>query len=239
MKQSDCPTILLIDSDAATRRVLRHCLSCVDCCLLEASAAAQGLALVRSFRPTLVLADMSLPDMDGVDVIREIRGGKYSIVIAVSSTCDLNSVTAALDAGADDFIPKPFSAAELGARVRVALRHAAMSEKTRTTTFRAGELEVDLRQRRVSISGTEVHLTPLEYRLLSLLIHNAGRTLTYDRLLGAWQSGEQRHLQHIRVLMCQLRRKLEPDPAKPRRLVNAYGVGYQLQLGDNRFVPSQ
>jgi two-component system KDP operon response regulator KdpE len=229
MQHSNDPIILLIDKDATARQALRDSLSNTGYQLLEASSATEGLALVKSFKPTLVVTDICFPDLDGLDFIRQIREEQESIVVVVSALSSPNFMIAALDAGADDFIPATCSMGELTARVRVALRHAAMNQP-RDTTFRAGELEIDFKQRRVRISGRNVHLTPLEYRILSMLIENAGSVLTYERLLRAWTSQKRRHLQHIRVLMCQLRRKLEADPTKPRLLVTASGVGYQFQL---------
>jgi two-component system KDP operon response regulator KdpE len=230
MNSSYGPTILLIDNDAATRRVLCDRLSSSDYRLLEAATAAKGLALVRSFRPALVLTDIYLPDMDGIELVRQIHAKTESIVVVISARSDLNFVIGALDAGADDFVPKPFSIGELEARVRVALRHVAIARESAGFTFRSGDLEVDFRRRRVQVSGRAVHLTPLEYRILSLLIDNADKVLTYDRLLRElWESQKRRQLQHIRVLMANLRRKLERDPARPRHLVTATGAGYQFQ----------
>src|SRR5215510_5807661 len=160
MKPWDGPSILLIDNDAAARRVLWDRLSCSDYCLLEAATAAKGLALVRSFKPTLVLTDIDLPDMEGIELVREIHAEKESIVVVVSALSSEDFVIAALDAGADNFVPKPFSIGELEARVRVALRHAATAKKNAGFTFRAGELEVDFYHRTVQVSGRAVHLTP-------------------------------------------------------------------------------
>ena len=230
MKHSNRPTIVLIDNDATACEMLRRCLSCLDCCLLEASTAAQGMALIKFFTPTLVLTDICLPDIDGIDFVRQICAETESVVVVISALSSLNFVTAALDAGADGFIPNPFSIGELGARIRVALRHAAMKRETPRPIFRAGGLEVDFRHRRVQVSGKNVHLTPLEYRILSLLIQNADRVLTYERLLQAWTSQKRRGVEHIRVLVGQLRQKLESDPQKPRLLVNAPRIGYQFQL---------
>jgi two-component system, OmpR family, KDP operon response regulator KdpE len=209
--------------------MLRQCLSCLDCCLLEVSTASQGRALVKFFTRTLVLTDICLPDIHGIDFVRQICAETESVVVVISALSSLNFVIAALDAGAD-FIPNPFSIGELGARVRVALRHAAMKRETPRPIFRAGGLEVDFRHRRVRVSGKNVHLTPLEYRILSLLIENADRVLTYERLLQAWTSQKRRGVEHIRVLVEQLRQKLESDPQKPRLLVNAPRIGYQFQL---------
>src|SRR5262245_24118079 len=232
MKPSDRPTILLIDNDPTARQVLSDRLSCADYSMLEAATAAKGLALVRSFKPSLVLIDIDLPDMEGIELLREIHAEKQSTIVVVSALSNPNFVIAALDAGADDFVPKPFSIGELEARVRVALRHAALARKNARLTFRAGELEVDFYHRTVQVSGRAVHLTPLEYRILSLLIDNADRVLTYDRLLRElWESQKGRQLQNIRVLMANLRRKLEMDPARPRHLVTATGQGYQFQTG--------
>jgi two-component system, OmpR family, KDP operon response regulator KdpE len=230
MQHSIDPIILVVDKDETVRQTLWDALSPLNYRVLEAPTAAKGLALVRSFKPALVLTDVYLPDMDGMDFIRKVRADNESLVVVVSAASSLNSVIAALDAGADDFIPTPFSMGELVARVRVALRHASVNQEILNRTFQAGDLEVDFKERRVRISGKNVHLTPLEYRILSMLIDNAGRVLPYDRLLRAWTTRKRRHLSHIRVLMCQLRRKLEVDPAKPRHLVTASGIGYQFQL---------
>jgi two-component system KDP operon response regulator KdpE len=168
--------------------------------------------------------------MDGIELVRQIYAKTESIVVVTSAQSDLNFVIAALDAGADDFVPKPFSIGELEARVRVALRHVAIAYENTGFTFRSGELEVDFRHRIVQVSGRAVHLTPLEYRILSLLIDNADKVLTYDRLLHElWESQKRRQLQHVRVLMANLRRKLERDPSRPRHLVTATGAGYQFQ----------
>jgi two-component system KDP operon response regulator KdpE len=180
-------------------------------------------------KPALVLTDLNLPDIDGVDFIHRIHQSKETNVIAVSARTSLNCVIAALDAGAEDFIPKPFSIGELAARVRTALRHASMNREPNRNSFRSGELEVDFTQRRVRISGRDVHLTPLEYRMLSMLIENAGRVLSYDRLLRAWTSQKRRQLQHVRVLMYQLRRKVEADPGEPSFLITASG-GYLFKV---------
>jgi len=188
------------------------------------------MALVKFITPTLVLTDICLPDIGGIDFVRQICAETESVVVVISALSRLNFVIAALDAGADDFIRNPFSIGELEARVRVALRHAAMKRETPRPIFRAGRLEVDFRHRRVRVSGKNVHLTPLEYRILSLLIDNAGRTLTYERLLQAWTSQKRRGVEHIRVLVAQLRQKLESDPQKPRLLVSAPRIGYQFQL---------
>jgi two-component system KDP operon response regulator KdpE len=232
MNSSNDPVILVIDTDPLARQALWDALSILKCRLLEASTAAKGLMLVRSFKPTLVLTDIDLPDMDGLDFIQQIRADKESSVVVVSAKSHEQFVIDALDAGAEDFIPKPFSKGELGARVRTALRHASRNSKAPHTTFRAGELEIDSRQRRVRVSGKDVHLTPLEYQILSMLIDNAGRVLTYDRILQAWTTKQNHHLQDVRALMWRLRRKLESDPTKPRFLINASGLGYQFLLGE-------
>jgi two-component system KDP operon response regulator KdpE len=193
------------------------------------------LAQVEALGPTLILTELDLPDLDGFEVIRLICSKKHKAPIIVVSArfTSQEFIIAALDAGADDFVPKPFSIGELRARVRVALRHAAMDVERHDSRpheiFRAGDLEVDFYRRWVQVSGRHVHLTPVEYEILSLLISNANRVLTYDHLLGsAWKSKKDRGPHHVCVHMASLRRKLEPDPANPRHLVTEPGVGYQF-----------
>jgi two-component system, OmpR family, KDP operon response regulator KdpE len=202
----------------------------MDCSVIEASTASEALAMAKSFTPTLVLTDICLPDMDGIDFVRRVAADRQSIVVVISALSGLDFLIGALDAGADDFVPSPFSVGELQARVRVALRHAGMKREMPRAVFRAGELEVDFRHRRVRMAGKDVHLTPLEYRILLLLIDNVDRVLTYEHLLQAWTSRKDRNLEHIRALIWKLRRKLEIDPARPRLLVNASRIGYQFQL---------
>jgi len=228
MKGTTGPSILLVDNDAPARQLS---LSSGNYFLIEAATAAWGLAHAETFRPAVILTDLNLPDMDGIDFVRKIRRKQASIVVLVSARSSPDFVIQALDTGADDFISKPFSTDELGARVRVALRRAAISRPhVWGRTFRAGEFEVDFRRRKVRVSGRDVHLTPLEYRILSLLIENADHVLTYNRLLRKiWKSPKRCHLQHVRVHVAHLRRKLESDPAKPSHLVTEPGAGYQFQ----------
>jgi two-component system KDP operon response regulator KdpE len=231
MKHPSDPTILLIDSDTRARKGLLNVLSDLDCCLLEASNGAKGLAMARTVKPTLVLTEICLPDIDGIDLISRIRVQQGSVVVVISGQSNPHSVIAALDAGADDFVTKPYSQGELAARIRVALRHAALERESTKPTFRVDDLEVDFRQRKVLVSGKRVHLTPLEYRTLSLLIENADRVMTYDSLIRElWESHKGRQLQNIRVLMANLRRKLESEAGGSRHLVTAAGEGYQFQL---------
>ena len=232
MKHSSPPVILVVDDDPDARQLLRNALSFGNYCLCEATTAAAALSQFEAVRPALVLTELDLPDMDGIEMIRHISSMKHgSPIIAVSERfTSENSIVEVLDAGADNFVPKPFSIGELGALVRASLRHAAINRnESRHQAFRAGGLEVDFYRRRVQVCGRDVHLTPVEYQMLSLLVLNANRVLTYNYFLASvWKSKKHRVPHHVCVHMANLRRKLESDPANPRHLVTEPGVGYQF-----------
>jgi len=229
------PNILLIGDDSELRRLLRKNLSTERYRLSEAATAMNGLAQVEALRPDLILLEFNLSGMNGIDVIRHVRRQRQGVpIIALSGESSVRDRIAALDAGADDFVCRPFSIGEFLARLRAALRRAAATAATAddgdSAIFRAGNIEVDFERRRVRVSGREVHLTPREYRLLQLLIHNADRVLTHSDLLHeVWTSKKNRHAHHLRVFMVQLRKKLEVDPGRPRHLRTEPGVGYRFQ----------
>jgi two-component system KDP operon response regulator KdpE len=180
-------------------------------------------------KPDLVILDLGLPDLDGVEVVRRLREWSAVPVIVLSARAREQDKIAALDAGADDYLTKPFGAGELLARLRVALRHAASRGAPGEPEFRMGDLAVDLAARRVQLGGAELHLTPIEYRLLAALVRHAGLVVTHRQLLrDVWGPAYAEHTHTLRVHMAGLRRKIEREPAQPRYLLTELGVGYRL-----------
>ena len=197
--------------------------------MIEASTVKQGLIEAGTRRPDLVIADLGLPDGDGVDLIRQVRTWSGVPIIVLSARTQEGEKVAALDAGADDFITKPFGVAELLARTRANLRRVLAGRAATDSVFRFGEVAVDLAARIVKKRGAEVHLTPIEYRLLGVLIANAGRVLTHPYLLRkVWGPSHSERTHYLRVYMGNLRQKLEDDSAQPRHIVTETGVGYRL-----------
>jgi len=230
MSATDAPLVLVIEDEPQIRKFLRASLSAHGYRLEEAETGKRGLLLAAQQPPELVILDLGLPDMDGLDVTRELRTWTSVPIIVLSAREQDGDKVAALDAGADDYLTKPFSVAELAARLRVALRHAARTKSGGAeSVFTVGELKVDLGRRLVTRRGEPVHLTPTEYRLLTTLVQHAGRVLTHQSLLKeVWGPSDTSELQYLRVYMAQLRQKLEDDPAQPRYLTTEPGVGYRL-----------
>lgn len=223
------PLILIVEDEAAIRRFLRASLPLHDYRLVEAVTGAEALHLAAAQRPDLVLLDLGLPDLDGLDLLRRLREWSAAPVVVLSARERERDKIAALDAGADDYLTKPFGVGELLARLRVALRHAT-PQAAADPVVAAGDWRIDLAARRVRIGGVEIHLTPTEYKLLALLARHAGKVVTHSRLLRELWGDEHEDAQHtLRVHMSQLRHKLEADPARPRRLQTEPGVGYRLR----------
>jgi two-component system KDP operon response regulator KdpE len=221
--------VLVIEDEPQMLRFLRPALAAMGYRLCEATTGVEGLRQAATRAPDLVLLDLGLPDRDGIDVTRELRGWSQVPIIVLSARGRASDKVAALDAGADDYVTKPFGMAELLARVRVALRHAARSGDDGQSTVTAGELTIDLERRQVTVAGRPLRLTPTEYRLLALLARHAGKVLTHSLLLrDVWGPGYAGQTHYLRVYMAQLRRKLERDPAQPRHLMTEPGVGYRL-----------
>ena len=227
------PQILAIEDDPQIRRFLRASLTADAYRLFEAETAADGLAQAASRQPDLIVLDLGLPDADGVEVIRKVRAWSQVPIIVLSARGQESAKIEALDAGADDFVSKPFAVGELIARIRSALRRSAViSGGAEGSVFRSGRIDVDLDKRVVLVGGESVHLTPIEFKLLRTLIRHAGRVLTQRQLLGeVWGPNHTEQAQYLRVYMAQLRRKLELDPARPKHLLTEPGVGYRL-VGD-------
>jgi two-component system, OmpR family, KDP operon response regulator KdpE len=225
------PLILLIEDEPQMRRFLRTALTANDYRLVEAETAKEGLAQAAARNPDVVLLDLGLPDRDGLDVARELREWSGTPIIVLSARGREEDKVKALDFGADDYLTKPFGVEELLARIRVALRHAAMPPGAAPEpVFEAGDLRVDLPARRVWRAGQEVHLTPTEYKLLTTFVRHAGKVLTHRQLLKeVWGANYANQSHYVRVYMAQLRQKIEADPARPRLLLTEPGVGYRLR----------
>jgi two-component system KDP operon response regulator KdpE len=224
------PIVVLIEDEPQIRRFLRATLSGQGYRLFEAATGADGLVEVGSRQPDVVIVDLGLPDMDGVAVIRRLREWTAVPIIVLSARGQERDKVTALDAGADDYVSKPFGASELVARIRVALRHAAgASHEADEAAFKVGELQVDRLRRHVSLGGTEVRLTPTEYKLLTALIRYAGKVVTHQQLLReVWGPAHTEQAHYVRIYMAHLRHKLEAEPARPRYLLTEPGVGYRL-----------
>ena len=224
------PNIVVIEDDPQIRRFLKTGLQAHGFEIHEADTGKLGLILAANRKPDLIILDLGLPDMDGVDVIKSLREWTSRPVIILSARNMESDKVAALDAGADDYLTKPFGLDELLARIRVALRHASHpGQGAADNVFKSGNLKVDLTQRRVYRDGEEVHLTPIEYRLLTTLIKHAGRVLTHRQLLTeVWGPSYVENNHYLRIYMGCLRHKLEADPARPKLLLTEAGTGYRL-----------
>ncbi|MCC7054984.1 MAG: response regulator [Gemmatimonadaceae bacterium] len=224
------PLVLLIEDEPQMRRFLRSALPAHEYRLVETATMHDGLAQAAARNPDLILLDLGLPDGDGLDATRRIREWSAVPIIVLSARELENDKIAALDAGADDYLTKPFSVGELLARMRVALRHAARATQPAQATFRAGTLAVDLVRRLVTVAGEETHLSPTEYKLLTTLIRHAGMVCTQRLLVReVWGNHVVDDTQNLRVVVAQLRRKIEADTARPRLLQTEPGVGYRLR----------
>jgi len=224
--------VLIVDDEPQIRRFLRTSLSAHGYRIIEASGGQEAMTLLATERPELVLLDLGLPDMDGLEVIRRLREWSTVPIIVVSVRGREAEKIAALDGGADDYVTKPFGIGELLARMRTALRHRLQAEVD-APVFRSAGLSVDLVRRLVTVDGQEVKLTPKEYDLLRMLVIHAGKVITHPQLLReVWGPAAVHETHYLRVYIGQLRQKLEPDPAQPRYLLTEPGVGYRLRMED-------
>jgi two-component system KDP operon response regulator KdpE len=222
-------SILVVDDEAPMRRFLRVSLANAGYQVVEAETGEQGLSQAASRNPDLILLDLGLPDQDGLSVTARLREWSKSPIIVISARGREEDKVTALDQGADDYLTKPFGVGELLARIRVALRHVA-TESTGTPEFVLGDLKVDRSRRQVFVKDNEVHLTPIEYKLLALLVKNAGRVITHRQLLReVWGPNSVEHTHYLRVYMGQLRHKIEENPSRPLYIVTEPGIGYRIR----------
>ncbi|MGV7209444.1 two-component system response regulator KdpE [Oxalobacteraceae bacterium A2-2] len=225
------PTALLVEDEPQIRRFVRAALEEEGWQVHEADSLRRGLIDAGTRQPDLVVLDLGLPDGDGISFIADLRKWSTVPVIVLSARVNEADKIRALDAGADDYLTKPFGVGELLARVRATLRRQRQPAADRAGVVRFGDIEVDVQGRRVTRKGEHVHLTPTEYRLLSVLVANAGRVMTNPQLLRAvWGPSQSENGHYLRIYMGHLRHKLEDDPAQPRYLLTETAVGYRLQL---------
>ena len=225
-------TIIVVEDEAQIRRFLRTTLASEGYQVVEAETGKQGLSDAATHKPDLVILDLGLPDMDGVEVIKGVRSWSSVPIIILSARSQEGDKISALDAGANDYLVKPFGVGELLARMRVALRQSASAANGgEDGVFAVGDLQVDMLHRKVTVGGVEVHLTPIEYRLLTVLVKHAGKVLTHQLLLKeVWGPNYVERAHYLRIYMGALRHKLEQDPARPRYLLTEVGVGYRLAV---------
>ena len=224
--------VLIVEDDAGIRSVLRTLLESQRHRVVEAESGQRGIVEARSHRPDLVIVDLGLPDRDGLSVVREIRQFSPVPILVLSARTMESDKVAALDAGADDYVSKPFSAAELLARVRAALRRTARGSD-RPPVLKFGNVTVDLTTRTARMADQTLHLTPLEYRVLECLARSVGLVVTQDQLIReVWGPDRQGDTRGLRAYVKMLRQKFEPDPRQPRFLVTEAGIGYRLQVDD-------
>jgi two-component system KDP operon response regulator KdpE len=224
-------SILIVDDEPPIRRLLRTSLTAQGYDVLEATGGQEAIDAVGRDKPDLVILDLGLPDLGGIEVIRVLRQRSSLPIIVLSVRDDERGKVEALDLGADDYVIKPFGVDELVARIRTALRHRFQAQGEKPL-FTAGDLAVDLVRRSVKRGGEEVHLSPKEYDLLAELVANAGKVLTHRHILSkVWGPAHTEDAQYLRVFIRNLRSKLEPDPARPQLILTEPGVGYRLRDG--------
>ncbi len=224
------PVVILVEDEKQIRRFVHTALESEGCQVFEAETAARGLTEAGTRKPDLVILDLGLPDRDGVDFMRDLRSWSSVPVIVLSARSDETDKIAALDAGADDYLTKPFGVGELLARVRAMLRRRGLPGEGGGPLVEFGEIRMDRVSRIVTRQGEEVHLTPIEYRLLAYLVANAGKVLTHRQLLReVWGPSHVDSPHYLRVFMGNLRKKLEADPARPEHFLTESGLGYRFK----------
>jgi two-component system, OmpR family, KDP operon response regulator KdpE len=221
--------VLIIDDENSIRRYLRAALSAQGFSVHEAASGGEAFKAVLNIRPDIIILDLGLPDFDGIEVTRRLREWSETPIIVLSVREAENDKIAALDAGADDYLTKPFGTGELMARMRVALRR--LSSKSDEPVLQVDNLKMDLSHRLVTVNEVEISLTPTEYDILRLLLQNAGKVLTHRQLLKqVWGTAYESEMHLLRVNISNLRRKIEPDPSRPHYLVTEPGVGYRIRV---------
>lgn len=222
-------TFLIIEDDAQIRGFIRFALKSQNYSTIEVSDAQTALHQYNENSISVIILDLGLPDMDGIDLIKELRKISVVPIIVVSARDQDYEKVEALDAGADDYLTKPFSIEELLARIRVVFRHINLTDSDSLTACRVGGLEINLNQHNVTKNGTELHMTPIEYNILKLLARNAGKVMTHKLIISeVWGSYLECDIQTLRVFMANIRRKIEDNPTNPRYILTEVGIGYRL-----------
>jgi len=225
------PLVLVVEDEQQIRRFVRAALEAEACRVVEAETMAQGLIDAGTRKPDLIILDLGLPDGDGTRFVQDLRAWSNVPVLVLSARSTEHDKIGVLDAGADDYLTKPFSVGELLARVRALLRRSKAGAELESASVRFGEVEVDMARRQVTRRGTPVHLTPIEYRLLCVLLANAGKVMTHRHLLrDVWGPAYVESNHYLRIYVGHLRQKLEHDPAQPSHFLTETGVGYRFQL---------
>lgn len=220
---------LIVEDDRQIRSFISFSLKTREYRSIEATTGKSAMKAIVSEHPDIMILDLGLPDMDGLEIIRQVRAFSDMPIIVVSARDQDKEKIEALDAGADDYLTKPFSINELLARLRVILRHLCKGENPVQENYHIGELEVNLEKHTVTLSGNEVHFTPMEFNVLALLVRNSGKVLTHSYILKeVWGSYLDSDMQSLRVFMANIRRKLEKNPAKPRYIITEVGIGYRF-----------
>ncbi len=230
--RNNAPTILIVEDDERIRNLMRTVLTGAGYATLETGNAATAVSMLASHSPDLMLLDLGLPDRDGQELLSEIRSWSSVPVVVVSARGQEKDKVRALDDGADDYITKPFGTEELLARIRAALRHGQRMAEGEKSVYNIGGLQVDTERRIVRVDGREVHLTQIEYKIVTLLCRNAGKVLTHDSMIReVWGPFSGCDTQLLRVNMANIRRKIEKDPAMPEYILTEIGVGYRMAEG--------
>lgn len=225
------PLILIVEDDESISNFISAILTSNNYTVMKTARGKEAVSMVASYCPDLILLDLGLPDLDGVDVLKSIRQWSSIPIVVVSARGHEREKVEALDLGADDYITKPFGTSELLARIRTEIRHSqknASHTNTESDKITVGDLEINFGKRRVSIEGREIHLTPIEYKIIVLLAQNIGKVLTHDFLIKEVWGPYVNEIQALRVNMANIRRKLEVNPAEPQYIVTEVGVGYRM-----------
>lgn len=223
-------SIIIIEDEKNICSFIEHILEPQGYRVITASTGREGLQYITSDHPDVILLDLGLPDMDGIEIIEQVRVWSSVPIIVISARTTEKSKVAALDLGADDYLTKPFGTGELLARIRTALRHSQRSASLQSSVYEAGDLTIDFDRRLVKMKGKEIHLTQIEYKLVSLLAQNAGRVMTYESIITKiWGPYADSDNQILRVNMAHIRRKLEENPAEPQYIFTEIGVGYRMR----------
>jgi two-component system KDP operon response regulator KdpE len=223
------PLLLIVEDDKQIRNFINFSLTSQGYECTEAVNGKDAMNIIATHNLSAIILDLGLPDMSGMEIIRKVRSFSDIPIIVVSAHDQDHDKVEALDAGADDYLTKPFSIKELLARIRVIFRHFDVTKKDIPAVYKVGDLEIDMEKHKVSLEGKEIHFTPMEYAVLTLLVRNAGKVLTHKYILReVWGSDLESDMQSVRVFMANIRRKLEQNPTKPRYILTEVGIGYRF-----------